>query len=285
MSGKYRKRRNPWRRAGMTLGAVALGTLLFFMFRTMSAGARSHDTHATEADGSATWKDSLEYVILPPSLSDNELQYSCFKIGFNPDKHIPNYAAWTLTADHTDGPYDRKNRKFLADANVYGSAYPEDYRKSGYDRGHMVPAADMKWTDRGMDECHYLTNICPQDNALNGGAWASLEKMSRKWAVKMGRIVIVCGPVLTDRITRTIGRHEVAVPDRFFKVILAPDNHPPMGIGFIMPNKAVQGGVQQSAMSIDQVEAITGFDFFPALPDDIESAVEAQNAFNQWNRY
>ena len=96
-------------------------------------------------------------------------------------------------------------------------------------------------------------------------------------------LYIVCGPVLTDELTERIGATGVAVPQRFFKVIVAPYADPPRGIGFIMPNGAVKGGMQQAACSIDEVEAITGLDFFAALPDTIENAVERQCNFNQWS--
>jgi len=97
-------------------------------------------------------------------------------------------------------------------------------------------------------------------------------------------IVIVCGPVLTDRLTETIGDSHVVVPERYFKVVLAPYARPPRGIGFVMPNGDVPGGVQTTAMSIDDVEAITGLDFFTNLPDSIEAAVESQNRYQIWQR-
>lgn len=226
----------------------------------------------------------LEYVVLPAETPDTELTYTGFRVGFNPQAHQPNYAAWTLTPERTFGPYTRKDAKFAADPAVKGCASLNDYRRSGYDRGHIVAAADMKWHPQAMSDCHLLTNISPQVQALNAGAWATLENLERRWANKFGRVVIVAGPVLTDRLSLTIGEGKVPVPERFFKVIIAPDANPPMGIGFIMPNAAVPGGTQQAATTIDQVEAITGMDFFSALPDEIENAIEAQNSFHQWNK-
>lgn len=135
-----------------------------------------------------------------------------------------------------------------------------------------------------MSDCHLLTNMCPQDNRLNAGAWATVEKNARKWALKHGPLVIIAGPVLTDIMPRTIGPSGIPVPERFFKVILAPRADPPMGIAFIMPNSYVEGGAQATVTSIDEVETITGFDFFSALPDDIETEVEQQNSLRRWNR-
>lgn len=227
---------------------------------------------------------NYENVVVPPSLDNKEIDYTGFTVGFNASKHQPNYVAWVLTPDHLDGPYTRKGVNFMQDPNVEGCATLADYKGSGFDRGHMAPAADMKWSAQAMADCHYLTNMCPQDDALNSGAWATVEKNTRKWVEKHGPLVIIAGPVLSDRLTRTIGESKVPVPDRFFKVILAPEANPPMGLAFIMPNAKVEGGAQAAVASIDQVEAITGFDFFAALPDDVENQVETESSLRKWNK-
>lgn len=262
--------------------SIAAIIVLALLFTSMlRAGCNRND----EVDISSNYEPyaALEDVILPKDTPNTPLQYTGFCIGFNPDAHQPNFAAWTLTPDKTNGPYDRKNANFAQDMSVEGCATLNDYRRSGFDRGHMVPAADMKWSAEAMTDCHYLTNISPQDSRLNAGAWAKLEGLERKWANKFGRLIIVAGPVLSDRLVRTIGDSGIPVPERFFKVIIAPDAEPAMGIGFIMPNTTVPGGTQAATVSIDQVEAITGFDFFHNLPDDIENEIEVQNSFNQWN--
>lgn len=226
----------------------------------------------------------LEKVKMPADIDNQMLNYRGFTVAFNPSKHQPNYTVWTLEPEETDGPYTRKNSNFQPDTNVSGSATLADYKNSGFDRGHMAPAADMKWSKQAMADCHLLTNMCPQDNRLNAGAWATVEKNSRKWALRHGPLIIVAGPVLSDRLPRTIGRSRIPVPERFFKVILAPHATPPMGIAFIMPNSYVEGGAQATVTSIDEVEAITGFNFFHALPDNIEAEVEQQNTLRKWNK-
>lgn len=227
---------------------------------------------------------SLEKVVVPRGLNNKVIEYEGFTVGFNPTMHQPNYVVWTLDPDETDGGNSRQDAQFQQDFRVDGCATLADYKGSGFDRGHMAPAADMKWSEKSMADCHYLTNICPQDKKLNAGAWATIEKNSRKWAMMHGPLVIVCGPVLSDRLTRSIGASRVPVPERFFKVILAPEADPPMGIGFIMPNGYVEGGAQSTVVTIDEVEAITGFDFFSELPDDIENQVESQAKLRVWNK-
>lgn len=226
--------------------------------------------------------DELTTVLGNPNQKCVEIDYKGFTVGFNPEMHIPNWVAWELTKEETYGTTPRYNI-FSGDPDVKGSAEKWDYNYSGYDRGHMAPAGDMKWSEEVMMNTFYMTNICPQAKSLNTGTWKRLEEKCREWARSTGSLIIICGPVLTDEITEYIGDNMVAVPERFFKVILSPESKPMRGIGFIMPNGSVPGGLQKAAMSIDEVEAITGHDFFSALPDSIESAVEAQKDYHYWS--
>ena len=206
-----------------------------------------------------------------------------FTVSYNDELKIPNWVAWELTPAKTRGQEPRYN-KFQTDPHVAASATPGDYKYSGYDRGHMAPAADMKWDHEAMVQCFYMTNIAPQKNALNSGPWNKLEEKCRTWTTMDSTLYIVCGPVLADPPIEKIGASRVAVPQRFFKVILAPySSRGPMGIGFILNNGPNQGGLQPAAVSIDEVEAVTGLDFFSALPDSIENVVEKMSNFNKWN--
>lgn len=222
-------------------------------------------------------------VEIPDETPEIKIDYTGFFVSFNPSHHQPNYVAWELTRDEANGNLARSS-KFRPDNDVYGCPTLDDYRNSGFDRGHMAPAGDMKWGEQAMSDSHYLTNMCPQSHTLNGGRWASLENTCREWARRDSAIIIICGPVLTDRMPRSIGESGVSVPERFFKVVLAPYANPPRAIGFIMPNGPMQGGIGQAATTVDHVEEITGFDFFSSLPDDVENAIESQANFNQWQR-
>ena len=210
------------------------------------------------------------------------VSYTGMDLSFNPGMHVPNWVAWELTGEETKGTVSRKDR-FENDPNVAGCAEDYDYLYSGYDRGHMAPAGDMKWSRQAMDETFYLTNICPQAHSLNAGAWLRLEEKCRTWAQADSAIIIVCGPILTDDIHEYLGDSRVAVPKRFFKVILSLHGQSPRAIGFIMNNGYVEGGMQQAAVSVDEVERQTGFDFFSALPDEIENAIESKCEFNLWS--
>ncbi len=225
---------------------------------------------------------NLEKVITPGYLSSQVVNYEGYTLSFNSKMHIPNWVVWELTDREATGTVPRKDN-FRGDDNVAGSSEKWDYSYSGYDRGHMAPAGDMKWSKKAMDESFYMTNMCPQAKTLNTGAWKRLEEKCRQWAEVDGAIIIVCGPVLTDPIEEYIGDSRVAVPQRFFKVILSPYVDNPRGIGFIMPNGKVPGGMQAAAVSIDEVERVTGLDFFSSLPDEIENNVESQCKFHYWS--
>lgn len=273
---QYRPRR---RMCGHTVGAIAVMVVTAIAICAVYVSGN----HAEKTDTIETTADKLKAVVIADTIPAETIEYEGFTVSFNAQAHIPNYVVWELTATEADADGKRIS-DFQADERIDGCPTIDDYRRSGYDRGHMAPAADMKWSEKAMADCHYLTNIAPQAKALNSGAWNTLEANCREWARRDSAIIVICGPVLSDKIVRHIGKTEVSVPERFFKVVLAPYASPPRGIGFIMPNARVVGGVQAAAVTIDEVEAVTGYDFFSALPDDIETVVESQCNYPLWQR-
>ncbi len=226
----------------------------------------------------------LSVVKIPSDVNSEILTYPGFTVSFNSEYHQPNYVAWELTGEEARSQKEKRSNNFAPDLTVEGCPTLDDYRGSGFDRGHMAPSGDMKWSKDAMESCFLLTNMSPQSHELNQGSWRSLEEKCRDWAARDSAIVIVCGPVFSDSPSLTIGQTGVAVPDRYFKVVLAPFANPPRAIGFVMPNGKVPGGMQATVVSVDEVEDITGFDFFSSLPDDIEAKVESECNFPRWNR-
>ena len=148
----------------------------------------------------------------------------------------------------------------------------------------MVPAADLHWSGRGQAECFYMTNICPQDHSLNARPWTTLEKACRRRAQQEGRVYIVCGP-LYDRGRKlpTIGRdHRVTVPTGFFKCVLSLQQGREKAIGFIYSNRSHKQPMTQAATSVDEVERLTGMDFFVNVPDQLERRIEASYSLKAW---
>lgn len=268
----------------MAVVVIAVVVVIFFAYSLWQSSKVNATEVQPETESETIDAQALMKVKLPDAQPSIIVDYTGFTVSFNATQHIPNYVAWELTGEEVNGQVPRESN-FAADDNVLGCASLDDYRRSGYDRGHMAPAADMKWDAKAMADCHYLTNICPQTHKLNAGSWATLEDNCRAWAKRDSAIIIICGPVLNDEITNYIGKNKVAVPERFFKVVYAPYAQPARGIGFIMSNNEFSnGGVQADAMTIDEVEAITGYDFFAALPDSIENDIESQCNYPLWQR-
>ncbi|MCQ2294009.1 MAG: DNA/RNA non-specific endonuclease, partial [Bacteroidaceae bacterium] len=187
-----------------------------------------------------------------------------------------------LTKSETYGDVERTDY-FDVDPSITGrQAKFGDYSHTGFDRGHMAPAGDMKWSKEAMDACFYLTNICPQNHALNKGDWNDLEIKCRKLARKYGRAWIVTGPIVTSKEPKTIGSHHVVVPDAFFKAILVPNGSSYAAIAFVMDNAPGDGDIMNDVISIDSLENLTGIDFFYALPDEVEDVVEADYKLSIW---
>lgn len=210
------------------------------------------------------------------------LKRSAYTLLYNKDTRLPVWVAWHLTKAHTNGQYKREGIKFAEDEDVpTPRATNMDYVNSGYDRGHMCPSGDNKWNEKAQLESFLYTNCCPQLHNLNAGDWEELESQCREWAKAYGDIYIVCGPVLLNKRHKTIGKSKVVVPEAFYKVVLCMKGTP-KAIGFIYRNEPNNKTMASYVNTVDEVERITGIDFFPALPDDVEKRVEATADLADW---
>lgn len=208
--------------------------------------------------------------------------YTGFTVSFNPDTKTPNWVAWELLGSETVGT-EKRAKSFWQDADIKNCPSSGDYKNSGFDRGHMIPAAEQKWSPEAMNDCFVMANICPQDHSLNSGAWNTLESKERIWAQRDSVLIIIAGPIYEKTDQSRIGDSGVRVPGSFFKVLLAPNADPPRAIGFIFPNMSAPGNLQAYSMSVDEVEKYTGHDFFYQLPDSIENILESKVSFREWN--
>lgn len=280
MSARRRRNKlsfNDLKRATIVVSWVAMvAVVLFVLLRHLAVD----ELDDQKKRASAEYVAELQVVKLPDGMPDKRLAYRGFTVHFNPELHIPNCVVYELTASETEGSVPRFG-SFETDSAVAGCANPWDYTLSGYDRGHMIPAGDLRWDSLAMRESFKMTNVCPQTRALNSGGWTKIEDKIREWAVRDSALIVVTGPVIT-RGMKTIGDSQVAVPTAFFKVVLAPFATPIRAIGFVLPNKAANGSLKKYAVSVDEVERRTGIDFFSALPDDIENDIESQLNLSVW---
>ena len=216
-------------------------------------------------------------------VAEQIVRKKAYIVSYNKDTKIPNWVAWHLTAEHVDGPVERGNRFYEDDEVPAPRATLEDYKGSGWSRGHLCPAGDNKWDEVAMRESFSLINVCPQNKSLNSGLWNSMEMDCRQWAKRFKDIYIVAGPVFYKKEHETIGRNRVYVPEAFFKVVLCLRGKP-KAFGIVVKNNSGEKKKDIYYNSVDQVERITGIDFFPALPDDIENEVEANIDMNLWRK-
>lgn len=220
-------------------------------------------------------------VRLPAHIPNQLLSRTAYSLSYNKETLCPNWVAWHLTAEHSNGDWARSN-DYREDYNVpVPRATNEDYRGCSWSRGHMCPAGDNKWDANAMSETFLLSNMCPQDRSLNSGLWNRLEMDCRNWAQKYGSVYIVCGPLFYNKEHETIGMNKVVVPEAFFKVILCMQGKP-KAIGFVVKNNAGTKKKDQYVNTVDEIEHITGYDFFSSLPDSIENVVEAYSNINDW---
>ena len=216
-----------------------------------------------------------------PAESDLQLKKEGFALGYSFQYRQAVWVAYLLKKENLLSKQVRRRENFRPDPDVkLHPVYPKDYRRSGYDKGHLAPAADMTYSFASMNNSFLMTNISPQIPGCNRGIWKRLENQVRSWAIRERKLYVITGPVFSDKIL-LMRNTSIPVPDAFYKVIL--DLTPPMKmIGFIVPNKASKRRVATFAVPVDEVERITGYDFFSELDDKTEKRLEKKCNFSAW---
>lgn len=253
---------------------VILGGL-YFVFNFFTGG------EVTPPDTGETYHAEGYYL---PSSQGQVLEYRDYTLSYNEEHEQAEWVAYILTRENLEKPWNKRSDNFLPDDRVkYGSATPTDYRGSGYDRGHLVPAADMAFDVESMQETFLMSNISPQSRNFNKGIWRELEELTRDWAKKFNEIYVVTGPVLSQDPKGYIGENEVSVPSAYYKVLLDLAEPEQKAIGFIIPNQVSFEPLYEFVASVDQVEALTGIDFFPDLmPGELERTLESEYNLDLW---
>jgi len=226
-----------------------------------------------------------ENLALPAYNETNTiLQHTGYTLCYSEDDEQPYWVAYVLTANEVFATNAQRANNFHEDPYIpTGSATLADYKGSGYDRGHMIPAADLKWSEEAMSDSFYMSNMSPQVGAFNRGIWADLESIVRTFAAQNQAICVVTGPVLTDGPYEKIGENEVSVPNYYYKAILDYTYPEYKAIGFLLPNEGSKASLESFAVTIDELEELTGFDFFPLLPDDEEKILESTFDVSLWD--
>ena len=223
--------------------------------------------------------------------ADHQLRnFEHYSLCYRESYEQAEWSAYCLTEEELVKNAKRSD-DFRSDPEITtGSATPSDYKKSGYDRGHLSPAADFAFDEKAMSETFYMSNMSPQKGNLNRGLWKDLESKVREWAEIFGRVYVVSGPILEKPASeyKSIGENQVSVPEYYYKVILAPlyadekdkstpeDAESVLAMAYIFPNEKCEGTLDDYAVTVDEVEKRTGLDFFAPLPDSIENEMEAK---------
>ena len=268
-----------WQRWGDTVKFLFWGlTVALVCFLLYRVAVRNATTHLMPL--SAEERDSLMTVAVPLGVSDTLVRYDAFDVHFNSERGVANCAVYELVTNELNGTMERAG-EFMQDAGVKGCPLPQDYAGSGVDRGHLVPAADLKWSGTAMRQSFLLTNICPMHKALNEGGWAKLEEKVREWTARDSALLVFSGPIVSDSDTTLTGGR-VKVPGVYYKVIMAPCVRPMRAIAFIYPNGYSGGRLRQYAVSVDEVEQKTGLNFFPYLPNEEQERLESPVNLDAW---
>ncbi len=218
-----------------------------------------------------------------PRLKDGESYLHHLAYGFVYDEthEQAKWIAYCLTKKEALGTFERSDNFDEDPLVLSGTASDADYAKSGYDRGHLAPAADMRWSLKSMEESFYYSNMSPQLPAFNRGIWKKLEEQVRDWAVDLDSILIVTGPILKPNLP-TIGANKVSVPGYYYKAIVDYKGAQSKAIAFVLPNQGSKIPLMEFAISIDELEKLTNIDFFYQLEDKLETAIESKVCKTCW---
>lgn len=263
---------------------AALGTAYHFLW----AGEPEEDLQGQSDPSLSSDIELMSRLEIPYRLEDNEatiIEHMGYALSYNSDFRVPNWVAYELLESELITAYRQREDSFSPDPLIKGrQAYDRDYVGSGYDRGHMAPAADMRWSSQTMKECFYLSNVCPQNHNLNSGAWNDLERQVRREARFYKSVWVVCGPIFEYNNPRHIGQNHVMVPDSFFKALLARRKDGSYAaVGFIFPNEACERNLTRYAMTVDELESRLGMDLFFNLETKAQDKAEAEiDLYGDW---
>ena len=233
---------------------------------------------------SFNFQHTIEVKLELPVLFESEIvtHHLGYVTSYNHTHFQPNWVAYTLSKSKLNGEAERTN-DFQVDPSIHPeTANTKDYTKSGFDRGHLAPAADMSWSMQAMKESFYMSNISPQAPKFNRGIWKKLEEQVRQWAHEKPTLFIITGPILNSQLTRKIGKtHSISVPNLFFKAI-ADTSHNGKGIAFIMKNEGSQLHLNQFVVSIDSLEKVLHRDLFHHIPEKKQLNLEKKSDLKYW---
>ncbi|NKI26054.1 DNA/RNA non-specific endonuclease [Arenibacter sp. 6A1] len=220
-------------------------------------------------------------TLLPQSTTGVVVNHNYYTLSYSEAHEQAEWVAYVLERGHLT--YDNRKRPFFIEDPKVGSRSADwrNYKGSGYDRGHLCPAGDRRFSEAAFNETFYTSNISPQDRDFNAGVWNRLEKQVRYWAKKEGPLFVVTGGVLEGGLP-SIGEEEVTVPKFYYKIVAKGNGADLKVLAFLFPHRESNAKLSRFVVPVDEVEALTGIDFFPELPDTQETKLEAAKDLSTW---
>jgi endonuclease G len=267
---------------------ITLAIFIFLKTRDDDKSMGSIDSLNTQVqtETTTTGLDAYELAYYYPTANLNNggiVEHLAYSLDYNEDHEQADWVFYELTKEEVLNKAVPRKDKFISDpSQSITSASPKDYYKSGYDRGHLCPAADNRWSQQAMEESFYMSNMTPQHPDLNRKIWAELEKQVRDWAIENGKVYVATGPILNDGIKVKIGSNQVSVPNYYYKVVADLSGDEIKGVGFIFSNGENNGQLKNYAFPIDMIEERTNIDFFYKLDDTIEKKIETEFKMEDW---
>jgi len=232
-------------------------------------------------EGAITKKDTNEYF-LPTSTTGQVVHHEGYSLSYSEPHEQAEWVAYELKRSHLSNTNFKRPYFEVDNAVKTKAAHWRNYKKSGYDRGHLCPAGDRKYTKAAHDETFLTSNISPQKHDFNAGVWNRLEQKVRYWASKYDGVFVISGGVLKGNM-KTIGKEKVSIPNQFYKVIIDNNSGDTKMLAFLLDHEDSNKPLYQFVVSVDKVEKLTGIDFFSELDDSKEDKLEASSSYKDWS--
>ncbi len=232
-------------------------------------------------DSGRKMKEPTVAFFLPTSSTGQVVHHQWYSLSYSEPHEQAEWVAYELKKEHLSNTNFERPYFEIDKAVKSGAASWRNYKNSGYDRGHLCAAADRRFSKMAHDETFLTSNISPQIHEFNSGIWNSLEQKTRYWASKYDGVYVVTGGVLENSL-KTIGSENVAVPNKFYKIVLDYNNGEPKVLAFLMPHENSNKPLYSFVVSVDLVEELTGIDFFSELDDALETRIEASADYKNW---
>jgi endonuclease G len=255
----------------------SIAILIVVFFESFSTPFLWNDISITQK---GSQNKSFDY--LPTSTTNQIITHDYFTLSYNEKYEQAEWVAYELKKKYViNSNFERPY--FIEDPKVKtGSADWRNYKKSGYDKGHLCPAGDMEFAINAYNDTFFTSNISPQLHDFNGGVWNRLEQKVRYWATKYDGIYVITAGILQPNL-KTIGQEKVSVPNYFYKILLDNSNGKYKMIAFLVPNEKSNKPLYDFVVSVDSIEKITGIDFFPKLEDKTENSLEKNSDYKSWS--